>query len=249
MANTKKKFIVSVCNVYAFDPATKKGIWAGYSNINSTFSLAMTATEVRGGDGNALLFKYMHDRVLTVNVLSATFSKEVMAMNVGEDVNSLTNLTVLTEECVDFALGVGTMTGTAVGDVSVFFEDGSCETATPVTKKITLTDLTYNGKATVAYNTVVATAVDTITISTLKAPKVVNLYLIGNIKDSDGIIVEKININVPSFQVDGNYELAFASDGVAQQALTGTALSVAGTTCAEGDGYAFVRFIPVVPVV
>lgn len=244
MAVNDRKFLISVCNVYARDPETLAGLWAGYSDISSSFNLAMTATDVRGGENNTLLMRYMHDRVLTVEVVGATFSREILAMNAGSKYLAGTNVKSLTEECCDFKAGKGTMKGTAVGTVMVAFEDGSCETVTPTIQAITLVlNATYTGKATLVYDTMTPKA-DLLTISTVNPPSVVDLTLIGKIKDKNGVLQEYMNIHIPSFSVDGNYNLAFTADGVSQETLSGTALGTTGQTCAEGDGYAYVTFIP-----
>lgn len=240
--NTNNKFVVSVCDAYALDPVTKAGLWAGYANITSAFTIAMTATDVRGGKGNQMLYRYLHDRVVTVTVTAATFSPTILSMNVGSDIVESANANVWTTECLTFTEGKATMTETAVGVVTVFFEDGTAEVVTPATKAITLTDTTFNGKANVGYNSMI-TKVNQIAVDTTKAPKIVELILVGEIKDADGVVTQTLNIDIPRFSVDGNYELSFASDGVSQDSLTGTALSVTGATCDSGNGYAWVSLI------
>jgi hypothetical protein len=68
--------------------------------------------------------------------------------------------------------------------------------------------------------------------------------LIAEVRSNSGIITEYLQINVPKFQVDGNYVLNLAANGVSEESLTGFALSVSGTSCTTGDIYATVDWIP-----
>ena len=246
--NYSKRFIVSVCDAYANDPVTGEGVFNARVNISSAFNVTMTATDVRGGKGNQLVYKYMHDRTLTIELVSATFNEKFLALNVGSAIKDMTNLTVLTTECANFTAGVATMTGTAIGKVAVNFENGLVENVTPATKTVTLSDTTYNGSATLTYNTAVASGARQIAVDTAVAPSVVSLTLVVDVVDADGKKTDTMNINVPRLQIEGNYELSFASDGVSQDTISGSALAVSGKTCEEGDAYAYINFIPVATV-
>ena len=57
MAN---EFLVTVSNVVARDPNTGAGLFYGKTLISSALTTSMTATDVRGGPQNPLLYKYFH---------------------------------------------------------------------------------------------------------------------------------------------------------------------------------------------
>jgi len=233
-------FLVSVANVLALNPTTNAALFYGKANLNSAFTLAMQATDVRGGINNPRLFQFVHDRDLTVSIESATFGKDILALNVGSTIVN-GSLNVWKSECVTLATNVGTVTETPIGTVNVQKADGTWAVVTPSSKTITVSG---GGDTSVWVHYLYADTVDRITIGTTTPPNVVKLVFTAEVRTQAGGVVEYLQIEVPYFQVDGNYELALASDGVSTEKITGTALNVNSTTCANGDYYAYVSWIP-----
>lgn len=236
MGNT---FLVSVAEAIGFNPSTEEAIFYGKANLTSAFTLTMANTDVRGGINNPLLYKYMHDRDLEISIESATFDKTFLALNVGSTVLNET-VNVIKTECVQLTAGEGTVTATPIGNVSVFKADGTIVTVTPVGTTITVP----GGESTtvkVVYR--YSDTVDRIAIQTTTPPTVITLILIAEVRDDTGAIIEYFQVEVPRLQIDGNYELTLAADGVSSQALKGMALAVSGATCSSGDIYAYVSWI------
>ena len=103
MADTNT-FLVSVANALVVDPITRQGIAYGKANISSAFELSMANTDVRGGINNALLYRFMHDRDLAINIEQAIFAKTFLGLNVGSTVlNSTVN--VVNTECIQLTAG------------------------------------------------------------------------------------------------------------------------------------------------
>ena len=240
MANNK--FLVSVADAVLLDPNTGNAIAYGTTNINSALNLTTAETQVRAGINNALLYTYIHDRSVEVVIEQATFDKNIVALNAGQSiVNQAVN--VLQTDCIVLSSsGSGLITLTPIGDVNVFLPNGTVETVTPSTKTITVSS-GANQKVTAVYTTSVSA--DQITIETTTPPSVVNLTLIAEVRDNTGVIVEKMQVNIPRYQVDGNYNLALTANGVSSQSLNGKALAVASTDCASGEYYAKISWIPV----
>jgi hypothetical protein len=237
MADT---FLVSVANAIGLDPTTDAALFYGKANTESAFTLSMQATDVRGGINNPLRYKFMHDRDLAIKITQAVFGKTILALNVGSSiVNGAVN--VLKTECVQLTTNVGAVTETPVGNVTVLKADGTWATVTPSTKAITISG-GGNTMVTAFYR--YSDTVDQISIGTTTPPDIIKLILMAEVRDTDGDIVEYLQIEVPSFQIDGNYELSLAADGVSTEGLAGNALSVAGTTCTDGDVFGYVRWIP-----
>lgn len=240
MADTNT-FLVSVANALVLDPTTRQGIAYGKANISSSFELSMANTDVRGGINNALLYKYMHDRDLMVNIEQAIFAKTYLGLNVGSSVlNSTVN--VVNTECIQLTGDAGVLTETPIGTVTVFKADGTVAYVTPVGKNITVP----SGGATIV--TAVysySDTVDRVSISTTKPPSVVTIILTAEVRNSAGTLVELLQIEVPRVQIDGNYTLSLSADGVSTESLKGNALKVDGTSCTDGDIYAYVSWIPV----
>jgi hypothetical protein len=236
------EFLVSVANAVLRDPTTGNALAYGTTNITSAFTLTTAATEVRGGVNNPLLYTYIHDRALEVKIESATFDKTVLGLNVGQLVQTGTVNVTQTDCIVLSASGSGLITLTPVGNVTVFLDNGTVQTLTPAVKTITASNAA-NQKVTAVYITSVSA--DQITVATVTPPSVVDLTLLAEVRSNTGAITQYLQINVPRFQVDGNYTLSLTSNGVSNQALNGKALTSTNSDCTSGDYYAKVTWIPV----
>lgn len=242
------KFIVSVANAIGRDPVTKQGIFYGKANLTSAFTLSMSESEVRGGINNSLLFTYKHTRDLAVNIEQAIASKSFLALNAGTSIQSGVISKVLATECVTFdALGDATLENTPLSvdpnKITIFLSDSRIAVPESLTGKV----IRYADGASQKFDVIYEynTEIDLLSIEATKPPTIIDLTLIAEVRDSERGLVEMQHINIPSFQIDGNYELAFAADGVSTEALSGKALRVDGATCADGDIYAYVKWVPV----
>jgi len=238
MAN---EFLVSVANAILRDPNTGNAIMYGKANISSAFTMSMTATEVRGGINNPLLYSYYHDKKLEIKVEDATFSQTMLALNAGASVLTGSVNVTKTDCIVLSASGSGVLTATPVGNVTVFLPNGSIQTVTPSTK-----DITVSGGANLRVDAVYISAMsaDQLTIETTTPPSVVDMTLLAELRDNTNVIVKYLQIQIPRFQISGNYTLAFAANGVSNQSLDGMALETYSTDCASGNYYAKVTWIP-----
>lgn len=243
MANT---FLVSVADAILRDPTTGSAIAYGKANISSAFNLTTAETQVRGGISNALLYTYIHDRSLEVNIEEATFEQTILRLNAGVLFDSGSSMVTVTKtECQVLTAGSSaSLVGIPIGAVSVFMPDGTIKYATATGSGSNV--ITVAGGANLKVDAVykASVAADQITIDTLTPPSVVDLTLIAEVRDTEGDIQEYLQINVPSFQIMGNYSLSLTADGVSSQALSGKALSVASTDCVSGAYYAKVTWVP-----
>lgn len=236
------KVITTVCDVLIRDPLTHAGIYRGKTSSTTAFNVAMKNTDVRGGRNNPLIMKYMHTRDLDITIDSVTTNKNIIAMNLGNDVTN-GQYNVLGTDCMVLdSSGNGTLTNTPIGNVDVLLPDGTLVNVTPTVKTITV--LAAAGER-VEANYVYSSAVDRVAIGTTTPPKTVELYMTGEVRDSStNNIVEYMQFYIPAFQISGNYKLDFKSDGTSTESLTGNALSVTGTDCQSGDTYGYVYWIP-----
>jgi hypothetical protein len=238
----EREFLVSVANVILRDPNTGEALAYGKTNINSSFTLSMQKTEVRGGINNPLLYVYYHDRAVEIKIEQATFSKVILGINAGQLVsNGAVNVTQ-TDCLVLSASGSGTLTQTPATTVAnAFLPDG-----TVVTGSLNGTAITVAGGESKRVDVVYITSktADQITVETVTPPSVVDATLLAEVRDNTGVIVEYLQIQIPRFQVSGNYTMALAANGVSTQALDGMALAVASTDCVTGEYYAKATWIP-----
>jgi hypothetical protein len=235
--------LVSVADAVLRDPSTGAAIMLGKANINSAFKLAMSNADVRGGIGNQLLYSYYHTRELSVDIEQASFGESFIALNVGSSVLTGAVNVVQTDCLTTSASSAAQITLTPVGDVSVFLADGSVQTVTASTKDIQLTGCPSQ-LVTAVYLT--SKPADQITITASTPPSIVDLTLIAEIRDQDhSTVLKYLQINVPSFQITGNYDLSLTANGVSTEKLSGRALAVEAADCTSGTYYAKVTYITV----
>ena len=235
--------LVSVADAVLRDADTGAAIMLGKANINSAFKLAMSSADVHGGIGNQLLYSYYHTRELTVDIEQASFGESFIALNVGSSVVTGAVNVVQTDCLITSASSAAQVLLTPVGNVSVFLSDGSVQTVVPSTKDIILT-----GAASQTVTAVYLTSktADQITVTAATPPSIVDLTLIAEIRDQDhSSVLKYLQINIPSFQVTGTYDLSLTANGVSTEKLSGRALAVESTDCSSGNYYAKVTYIPV----
>jgi hypothetical protein len=234
-------FLVSVAEAILRDPNSGEAIAYGKANISSAFTVTMAATEVRGGINNPLLYVYYHDRAIEVKVEEAVFNKTTLALNAGQSVLNNTVAVTQTDCLVLSASGSATLTQTPTGNAQLFMPNGTVQNVVPAGSVITYL-AGANQKVDAVYITNLLA--DQITIETTTPPSVVDMTLLAQVRDNTGVITEYLQIEVPRFQITGNYTLSFAANGVSNQTLDGKALAVASTNCASGEYYAKATWIP-----
>ena len=237
MAN---KFLVSVADAILRDPNTGAGLAYGKANITSAFNMSMTATEVRGGKNNPLLYVYYHDKKLEIKIEQAIFDKSIVALNAGTSVVNGT-VEVLQTDCIVLSSGSGTLSATPTGLVTVFLPDGTIQTLS------SSGSISVSGGGSQRVDVVYPTNVtaDQLTVETTTPPTIADVTLLADVRDNTGVIVERLQIRIPRYQVSGTYALSFAANGVSNNTLDGYALSVDSTDCTSGAYFAKLTWIPV----
>ena len=228
MAN---EFLVSVADVIGRDSTTGNLLFIGKANISSAFNMTTQKTDVRGGINNPLLYTYYHDREVSVKIESATFDKTVLALNAGTTVSNDT-VTVAKKEAITLVAGVGTCTETPIGNVGVLLPNGTIQNVTPSGAEITVSggaaqevDVVYNYSETL---------VDEVVGYTNLPPTGIHLTMISEIRNSSNTKTYDFIVDIPAFNISGNYNLSLSANGVSNQAIEGTALV---TVAASGDYY------------
>lgn len=233
-------FLVTVADAIGLDSTTGEGLFYGKANLTSAFEVTMANTDVRGGKNNPLLYRYMHDRDLSINIEQAIFGKTFLGLQVGSSVLNET-FNALNTECIALSGGNGTVAATPVGNLQVFKNDGTILEVTPSGLNFTVPG---GGDSLVNVVYRYSTTADRVSVSTTKPPSVITLVLLAEVRNSAGVITDILQIEVPRLQLDGAYTLSLTAEGVSSEALKGNALAVTGTTCTAGDTYAYVSWIP-----
>lgn len=241
-----ENFVVSVARAILFEPSTNEVLAYATALSESAFTLAMQSQEIRGGIGNTLKFNYKNTRTLNISLTNVAFSKSFLPLNLGK-MNANTPIAIANEQCMILsATGGGTLEKTPLGPVSYVYQNGIIETVQNVSHS-TVVDLGVahaNEKVTAIYD--YRDTIDNITIDSSTPPNIVRLVMNVQIRSNEtNGIVEWLQLDIPSFQIDGNYELSMTADGVSSETLTGMALSINGQQCTDGDVYGYIKYVPV----
>lgn len=237
MSVKAKDFLVSTADVAFY----VKGMLAftGTTSLNSSISVSMEDQEVAGGKGNKTLYKYKYGRKLSASIEMAEWSLAYIAANAGSTIFEGLRDVFKVAECVTLTKGVGTLAKTPVGKVFVEKDDGTILEVTPVGNAITVGDVDDTVTVTYKYNT----AVKRVTIDAESTPLVGELVLSADKHNSDKGKIGTIEIDVPSFQLSGTFDISLEASGTTTTKLDGDALAVAGSTCSDGSVYAYVTEI------
>lgn len=241
MAKNSKDFLVSVADVafYVNDVLA----FTGTTALNTSISVSMEDKEVTGGKGAKTLYKYKYGRKLSPTIEMADWNLAYIAANTGSQIaTGLRNVCAI-GECVTLTNGVGTLAKEPVAGEKVFVErengaivaadrvEGS--TITVNSAKDEVVKATYKFKKTANY----------ITIDADSAPLIGTLILTADKYNNKKGKVGQVQIEIPSFQPNGTFDLSLEAEGVSSFSIEGDALAVEGTSCTDGTVYAYVTEI------
>lgn len=241
---SEKNFVVSVADLLAFDPDTSDFLFSSKANLNTSLEVSMSSTDVRGGFGNKLQYRYYHTRELSATIEATTFEKNFLASNTGSRIATQLEDVYKVDEIVTISSNKGTLkkdVSTANKTVFVTKKDGTKLKSTATGKEFPLVapDDT-KVKVTYQYNT----TAEVITIDSGTAPLVLKLILRVPQFDQSGEN-GMLEIEIPNFQVSGSYSLNLTADGVSTSSMSGTALSkLVDDFDNEIEVYAIIRLIP-----
>lgn len=234
-----KEFVVSVADFafYVDDVLACTGV----TNLSSSISVSMQEQAINAGKGNQKVFSYKYGRELTVQLEAANWRLEYIAMQSGSKIESGIKDTYKLNECITLTDGQGVISEKPIGKVGVELPNGIfVEVDVTEDTKIDLTKYGLTNevvKATYKYNDIVKR----ITIDAESTPFIGRLVLQADKYNSKKGKVGTVEIVVPSYALDGNFEISFTPDGVVSTQISGSALSVEGDSCESGDAvYAYV---------
>lgn len=243
--NRIREFAVSVARTIGRDPVTGEAIFYGTTNATTAVNLSASATDIRGGIANPIIYRWIHDKVMTVSINKPTFEKDFLALNIGSQILN-NEVKVVQTDCMTLDdTGAGTLESVPIGVISVFLPNGTVLPLTAQVDKKILIPSAKGQKVNCIYDTL--KTVDVLSIGAQTPPKVIDLTLIIDKRDQRGLLIELLHVHIPKFQIDGNFELSLAADGVSQETLTGTALTIDGVKCEDGDTFGYFVWENVLP--
>lgn len=239
MANKAKNFLVSTADFALFYNDIL--CCTGTTNLNTSIEVSMEEQNVNAGKGNKLIYSFKYGRELNVTLEAADFKLEYLAANVGNDIKVQLDNMYKIAECVTIKNGIGTLPATPIGDVAVELENGSIITVKPTGSTIDLSDKGItSGTVNVTFK--FSNNSKTIIIDADTAPRVYKLVLDADKHNNRLGKVGSIQIEIPSYQPSGNFNMEFTPDGVSSTNIDGKALAVDGDTCESGSAvYAYIR--------
>ena len=233
-----KEFVVSVADFafYVNDVLACTGV----TNLSSSISVAMQEQAINAGKGNQKVFSYKYGRELTVELEAADWKLEYIAMQTGSEIETGIKDFFKLNECVTLTEGKGVISETPIGRVGVELPNGTFIEVDAEGNQIDLSkyELTSDVvKVTYQYKTMTKR----ITIDAESTPYIGKLVLQADKHNSKKGKVGTVEIVVPSYALDGNFDISFTPDGVVSTQISGSALAVDGDTCESGNAvYAYV---------
>ena len=233
-----KDFLVSTADVAFL--VNGQLAFTGTTSLNTSISVSMEDQEITGGKGNKTLYKYKYGRKLAPSIEMAEWNLAYIAANVGSTVFEGLKDVFAVAECVTLTNGVGTLNKVPTGKVFVEKADGTNVEVEPVGSTITVGDLNGKVLATYQYNT----TVKRVTIDAESTPLVGELVMTADKHNNKKGKVGEVQIDIPSFQLSGTFDISLEASGTTTTKLDGDALAVEGASCADGSVYAYISEIP-----
>lgn len=197
------------------------GLTTPYENYaktltESTFNFGISSEDIRGGASNALWGKYFHDSNLGITLTDAMFKFELLAANLGVDIEQ-GGLSVYESSAIGETVGVGGVialtnqpvpfAGSAIGWYKKP-SDENWQIATITGSQMTIPDAVQGDVYCIKYMYQNPNARQ-ITIKTQYVPKVLHLVILNDLFSGDSKDIGsaskygRIITDIPSFQLDG----------------------------------------------
>ena len=219
--------------------------------LDTSITIDVSETDVRGGQGNKLFGKYFHTSKFDAKLTDTMFKIEYMAKNVGSVITIGGD--VYTSEQV--TLGVGG-TGSVVGVPAAFASFGTIgwakkpTDASYQTVEFTGSDFTFVGGSSGDVVCVEFVTLDNaarqIVVPSNIIPSTVRLVMKAQLFSGDSNDISSASlvgyafIEVPSFILSGKQTITMAANGVSNTPLEGSALSVNSADCIGAGYYAII---------
>ncbi len=233
-----KDFIVSTADVAFF--VNDMLAFTGTTSLNTSIAVSMEDQEITGGKGNKVLYKYKYGRKLAPSIEMAEWNLGYLAANVGSTIFEGLKDVFSVAECVTLKNGTGSLKKVPVGKVYVEKPDGSTVEVTPDGSTITIGESNDSVLATYQYST----NVKRVTVDTQSAPFIGRLVLSADKHNNKKGKVGEVQIEIPSFQLNGTFDISLEAGGNTTTKLDGDALAVEGACCSDGSVYAYISEIP-----
>lgn len=228
-----KEFIVSTAD-FAFYYKEMLAC-TGTVNLNTSINVSEQSKEINAGKGNMLIFVYKYGRQIAVDLETAEWNLAYLAIATGGEIAEELSEFLALRECVNIKNGIGTLQKTAIGNVDVELPSGVMVQVKGDGREIDLTkfgleDTELTVRATYMYNA----NGKVLTIDGVSSPLTGRLVLDADKHTQGEGKVGSVQIIIPSYSVDGNFDISFTPDGVSSTKIAGKSLAVESDTCNDG---------------
>ena len=237
--NNEKNFLVSTADfAFYIDDILA---CTGTTNLNASLEVSMEEQEVKAGKGNKLLYAFKYGRALAATLEAADWKLEYIAMASGSKITEGMRDVYKLGDCIILTDGIGVLSTTPIGNVAVEMPNGTIVTVEPTGTTIDMTKYGLtNKKDSVKVTYKYSRTAKSIAIDAESTPFVGRLVLDADKHSNKLGKVGSVQIEIPSYQLNGNFNIEFTPDGVTSTSLEGKALAVEGDTCADGSVYAYI---------
>lgn len=201
--------------------------------LDTTFDFTVQTTDVRGGKGNPLLYAHFSNPEGTISLSDAQFNLQMIASTVGSTLSTGSN--VYTEETLTLgASGAGTVTETPLGIQSATLYGWIKHAGVDAIERVVFTGSAFTSSVGAEDDVICImyyaadAASKHLTIYSSVVPDTLRLVLNADLAEKSTTsagIVGRIQIVVPKFQLDGNFNLAMTPDAVATTPISGRTIS------------------------
>lgn len=240
------KYLVGVGIVKAF--IDNNLVFKGQTLIDTTMEISTGSTEIRGGQGNALLAEYFHDSALNLTITDAQFMLPALALNFGAKQSTMGGRIFGNEE-ITLVGSKGTLakvTASEIASVSggaknVYIEYKEEYYSLPLTGNtfdVSTTSIPENSTICVSYLYNNPNS-ETYIIPANFVPSRVHLFItvkLSGESTGEGFVGEE-TIEIPIFQLSGSQTISMTSDGAANTSLSGKAIRFSDAGVCESSGH------------
>ena len=239
-ANSKaKNFLVSTADFALF--FNEMLACTGTVNLNTSIEVTMQEQNINAGKGNKLVYSYKYGREMNITLEAANWDLRYLAVNLGNNIGIKLDDAYDIYKCITINDGIGILPKTPIGNVDVEISADNAINVVPTGNTIDLKPYgVESGTVNVTYK--FKELSQTIVIDAETSPKVYKLVLTADKHNNKLGKVGTVEIEIPSFQPSGNFNIEFTPDGVSSTSIEGKALAVEGDICDSGNAvYAYVR--------
>ncbi len=250
-----KKFLIGVGRIKYYDKSENL-LFESKTMSTSGMEVTIANTEIRGDYGNTLLLQFFHDPALNLTLTDTQWNLGYIAANTGATITTGNN--VWAEESVTLTGGgAGTITGTPIAtpDAAGVTVYGWVTQSTGVSTKVQFTGSGFtlsggsSGEVVCVRYYKADSASRRVQISANFVPMIGRMVIDTQLAESDsdvasGIIVGRVQFEVPRAQLNGTQNIEMTSDGFSNSALSAKAIAYEGTgSCTSGSYLATVTEI------